>query len=516
MSLSRSALSVAGRLTDALVDTFGSGPGVDPRELQPVGWFRHGEAVDRLLESFRAVPAGSRVRLAKRTSNLFRARANGDVPGLDVSGLGGVIAVDPVERTADVQGMCTYEDLVDTVLPHGLAPYVVPELKTITLGGAVTGMGVESTSFRNGLPHESVLEMDILTGTGEIVTCSPERNVDLYRGFPNSYGSLGYAVRLKIRLEPVEPYVALRHVRFSDVTELTAALERIVVEKSWDGERVDYLDGVVFSLDEAYLVLGTQTSEPGPVSDYTRDRIYYRSIQHPEGVSRDRLTIRDYLWRWDIDWFWCSRAFGTQDPTLRTLWPRPLLRSSFYWKIVGWDRRYDLADRIEARAGRPARERVVQDIEVTPDRLPEFLTWFFTASEIQPVWLCPIRLSDDAARLTGRGEVLDDATARADGSGDHPWPLYPLTPETTWVNVGFWSSVPVDLMGPEAPPGAFNREVERVVNSLGGHKSLYSEAFYPRDVFEGLYGGGIPGLLKKTFDPEGRFPGLYEKTVGGA
>ena len=162
-------------------------------------------------------------------------------------------------------------------------------------------------------------------------------------------------MRLKIRLEPVEPYVALRHVRFSDVTELTAALERIVVEKSWDGERVDYLDGVVFSLDEAYLVLGTQTSEPGPVSDYTRDRIYYRSIQHPEGVSRDRLTIRDYLWRWDIDWFWCSRAFGTQDPTLRTLWPRPLLRSSFYWKIVGWDRKYDLADRIEARAGGASR-----------------------------------------------------------------------------------------------------------------------------------------------------------------
>ena len=46
-------------------------------------------------------------------------------------------AVDPVTKTADVQGMCTYEDLVDATLPYGLAPLVVPQLKTITLGGAV-------------------------------------------------------------------------------------------------------------------------------------------------------------------------------------------------------------------------------------------------------------------------------------------------------------------------------------------------------------------------------------------
>ena len=48
--------------------------------------------------------------------------------------------------------MCTYGDLVDATLPHGLAPLVVPQLKTITLGGAVTGLGIESTSFRDGCP----------------------------------------------------------------------------------------------------------------------------------------------------------------------------------------------------------------------------------------------------------------------------------------------------------------------------------------------------------------------------
>ena len=135
----------------------------------------HAAGVERLLESYRAVPATAPVRLAKRTSNLFRTRAKTSAPGLDTSGLTDVIAVDPEARTADVAGMCTYEDLVAATLPFGLAPLVVPQLKTITLGGAVTGLGIESTSFRSGLPHESVLEMDILTGAGEVVTASPER-----------------------------------------------------------------------------------------------------------------------------------------------------------------------------------------------------------------------------------------------------------------------------------------------------------------------------------------------------
>ena len=154
-----------------------------------VGAPRHQAAVERLTASYQRIPPGAPVRLAKRTSNLFRPRSATDGPGLDVSGLDGVIDVDPAARTADVQGMCTYEHLVEATLAHGLMPLVVPQLRTITLGGAVTGLGIESSSFRNGLPHESVLEMDVLTGAGEIVTCAPDGpHADLFTAFPNSYG----------------------------------------------------------------------------------------------------------------------------------------------------------------------------------------------------------------------------------------------------------------------------------------------------------------------------------------
>jgi FAD/FMN-containing dehydrogenase len=445
------------------------------------------------MASYRSIPATSGVRLAKPTSNLFRARAKRDARGLDTSGLTGVLGVDPETRTADVAGMCSYEDLVAATLPYGLSPLVVPQLKTITLGGAVSGLGIESASFRNGLPHESVLEMDILTGAGELLTTSRDRHSDLFRAFPNSYGTLGYSTRLRIELEPVAPFVALRHVRFHSLPELVAAMERIIDTGGRGGTPVDYLDGVVFSADESYLCVGRRTATPGPVSDYTGKKIYYRSIQHDsagvEATKDDRLTVHDYFWRWDTDWFWCSRAFGVQNPRLRRWWPRRYRRSSVYSKLVAMDRRLGVSDRIERRsirsAGRPVRERVVQDIEVPVERSGEFLEWFLDNVPITPIWLCPLRLRDH------------------DG-----WPLYPMRPDHTYVNIGFWSSVPAG-----ATAGATNRTIEAKVSELGGHKSLYSDSFYTREEFDELYGGESYKTVKKTYDPDSRLLDLYAKAV---
>ena len=396
-----------------------------------------------------------------------------------------VIAVDPDTATADVAGMCTYEDLVAATLPYGLAPLVVPQLKTITLGGAVTGLGIESTSFRNGLPHESVLEMDILTGAGQIVTASRTEHADLFHSFPNSYGTLGYSTRLRIELEAVTPFVALRHLRFHRLRDLVETMDRIIDTGGLAGQKVEYLDGVVFSADESYLCVGIKTATPGPVSDYTGRNIYYRSIQHPDGEKHDRLTIHDYLWRWDTDWFWCSRAFGAQHPTIRRFWPRRYRRSSFYWKLIGYDQRFNIADRIEIRNGRPPRERVVQDVEVPLEHCEEFLQWFLRNVPIEPIWLCPLRLRDSTT-----------------------WPLYPIRPHHTYVNVGFWSSVPV---GPE--PGHTNKLIERKVSALDGHKSLYSDAFYSREEFDNLYGAETYKTVKKSYDPDCRLLDLYSKAV---
>ena len=446
---------------------------------------RYDQRVDALRRALLAAPSDTPVRLRKRTSNLFRPRDRAAHP-LDAEGFADVLCIDPATRTADVGGTTTYERLVDATLPHGLMPKVVPQLKTITLGGAVSGVGIESSSYRNGCPHESVLEMDILTGAGDVVTATPtNEHSDLFFGFPNSYGSLGYALRLRIELEPVSPYVHVRHVRFTDVEACVDAIEEICANSSWDGEDVQFLDGTWWSRNEIYLTLGSWAHTAPHTSDYTGRQIYYRSI--PQRTD-DYLTVRDYLWRWDTDWFWCSRAFGAQHPVARTLWPKRLLRSDVYWKLVSLERRHGIKARIDHARGKPDMEYVIQDIEVPAARLGEFLDFLHRQTAMTPVWLCPLRQHDPSVT----------------------WDLYPFDPATTYVNVGFWGGV-------ELPAGKHepfhNRAIEQEVARLDGRKSLYSTSFYPEGEFWAAYGGPAYELLKKTYDPDGRLLDLYAKTV---
>ncbi len=432
-------------------------------------------AVGELRAQLAALPAGAPVRLGKKTSNLFRPRSAAHQP-LDVSAFSGVLEIG--DGYAEVLGMTTYEDLVDATLPTGQMPLVVPQLKTITLGGAVTGLGIEASSFRNGTPHESVLEMDVLTGDGRVVTCSWTQNADLFYGFPNSYGTLGYSLRLRIELEPTRPYVHLQHVRCHSVAEATRTLRQHCVEGT-----ADFVDGTWFSPTESYVTLGTWADSAPLVSDYTGQQVFYRSVQ---GRTEDWLTARDYLWRWDTDWFWCSRAFGVQNPRVRRFVPRRYLRSDTYWKLVAFERKHGWKAAWDRRRGRPEQEYVIQDVEVPVDRLVEFMDVFAREVPIEPVWLCPLQQRN----------------------AEDVWELYRLDPDTLYVNVGFWSSVPA-----KSDPAHHNRLIEDLVDSLGGRKSLYSTAFYDKERFWQLYNGPAYDVLKKTYDPDARLLDLYAKVV---
>jgi FAD/FMN-containing dehydrogenase len=458
------------------------------KDLPPAKLAAHEAAVQRLRAEYRAVPLGVKVRLAKRTSNLFRFRDPGSTTAeLDVEAFARVIHVDPVTRTAVVGGVTTYEDLVDATLPYGLMPLVVPQLKTITLGGAVTGLGIESTSLRSGMPHESVIELEVLTGGGEVITARADNeHHDLFDGFPNSYGTLGYALALTIELEPVRPYVHIKHFQFGDPKSCMDAISRIAETGEYNGHKADFVDGTAFSNDELYLTVGAFSDKAPWQSDYTGSRVYYKSLREER---EDFLTIKDYLWRWDTDWFWCSRPFGVQNSLIRRAWPRKLRRSDVYRRLVAFDRKYGLTDTLNSHRHAPAREAVIQDVETPVVKGNEFLEFFAQNVGMSPVWLCPLRLR-----------------------GEKKWPLYPLEPGEVYVNFGFWGTVALPAGEQD---GHYNRMIEDEVSALGGHKSLYSTSFYSEEEFYGLYDGEFYTKLKREYDPDGRLLSLYDKCVGG-
>jgi FAD/FMN-containing dehydrogenase len=312
-------------------------------------------------------------------------------------------------------------------------------------------------------------------------------------------------LRLVIDLEPVHPFVRLRHRRFPTLDALTAAVAQIMESSTFDGEPVDFLDGTVFGADDAYLTMGSWADTVPYTSDYTGQQIYYQSIRER---SHDYLSVRDYLWRWDTDWFWCSRVFGAQNRLVRALWPKRWLRSDVYAKFIKLEARYQVTARLDQWRGKPRRERVVQDVEIPLGRTAEFLHWFLREVPIRPVWLCPLRLRGIAA-ATATANVTDATDATVGGS-DGPWPLYPLAPDQIYVNVGFWSTVPI---APDGQDGEVNRRIETAVAEHDGHKSLYSESYYLPEEFWALYGGTTYHDVKARYDPRSRLLDLYAKAV---
>jgi FAD/FMN-containing dehydrogenase len=241
---------------------------------------------------------------------------------------------------------------------------------------------------------------------------------------------------------------------------------------------------VVFGVGEMYLTTGSFTDEAPFTSDYTFEHIYYRSIRDK---TTDYLSAHDFLWRWDTDWFWCSRNLGAQNPLIRRLLGRSRLNSRTYTKVMRWNSRWKLTQRFDRLAGLH-RESVIQDVDIPFERAAEFLEFFRRQIGILPVWICPIRSGDPHARFD----------------------LYPLVPAKIYVNFGFWDVVKSRVAH---PGGHFNRVIERKVAELGGIKSLYSESYYPREEFWGIYGEAAYRRLKRKYDPRGRLRDLYDKCV---
>jgi FAD/FMN-containing dehydrogenase len=425
-----------------------------------------------------AVARADRVGLGKKTSNLFRDRAPAARNRLDVRDFDHVLAVDGAAGWVDAEGMVPYDALADACLAHGVMPAVVPQLKSITVGGAVAGVGIEATSFRHGLVHETVLELDVLTGTGELVRARPDNeHAGLFYGLANSYGTLGYALRVRLATLPVKHHVAVEHRRFGDADSFFAALAQACASDT------DFVEAVVF--DAGTLVLSTgRFVEAAPyASDYTFERIYYRSLLERE---LDYLTVRDFLWRWDTDWFWCSKNLGAQRPLLRRLYGRRRLNSRTYTRLMRLNSRLGLT-RVVDRLSGWHRESVIQDVDLPIDKAPQFLAFLLREIGLLPVWICPIGATPQADRFA----------------------LFPRRC-ALYVNFGFW-----DVVRRRAahPPGHFNRLVEREVARLGGIKSLYSDSYYPADEFAAIYGGDTYRRLKARYDPQGRLGDLYGKCV---
>src|SRR5690349_19863520 len=182
------------------------------------------------------------VRFAKRNDIKVAARGQGhSTQGqsqveagvvVDMSTLATVHEINPTNALVD--GGTRWLDVVTQTIPHGLTPPTLVDFLELTVGGTVSLGGIGSQAFRFGPNVDNVLELQVVTGEGELVTCSATHNSELFDAARSGLGQFGLVVRARVQLIPAPPNARLYHAFYSSLPAFLSNLEKLIDDGRFD------------------------------------------------------------------------------------------------------------------------------------------------------------------------------------------------------------------------------------------------------------------------------------------
>lgn len=101
---------------------------------------------------------------------------------------------------AVVDAGVTWLELVTATIARGLTPPVFTDYIELSVGGTISVGGIGGTTQTYGMQVDTVLELEVVTGEGELVRCSPVRDRTLFDAVLGSLGQLAIVVRATIKL----------------------------------------------------------------------------------------------------------------------------------------------------------------------------------------------------------------------------------------------------------------------------------------------------------------------------
>jgi FAD/FMN-containing dehydrogenase len=130
-------------------------------------------------------------------------------------------------NTLDVQPGALWGQVAKAALSRSLTPPVIPDALMLSAGGTLSVGGTGEMSYRMGAQVDHVLELDVVTGAGQLVTCSPERNGELFRMTLAGLGQCGIIVRARLRLVSAPESVVMRSLTYDDPAALLSDQARL-------------------------------------------------------------------------------------------------------------------------------------------------------------------------------------------------------------------------------------------------------------------------------------------------
>lgn len=398
------------------------------------------------------------------SGTLFRDKHITPQKKLDLSPLNGIIGFDIIHNTLEVGSSTSFYDITRFTLPLGYAPQVVPELMSISVGGAISGVGIESSSINYGLVHDTITQFELLLPNGDLVVCTPNNeHSDLFYALPNSYGTLGYITRASIKLIKTKPYINIINYYPPSSKELFEMIQGL-------DQSAQFVEAVAYSKNKIVLSIGEFSATPYPIIvDHTTP--YYTILNTQEQYS---MSVFNYYWRWDVDSFW-----GTIDHKIfQNKWIRTVFGRAFFNSVT-----FRFFSKLFPTSSN--KERIVQDIGIPIENCEEMFNWVDSKITIYPLWICPIKSRETTSCC------------------------WPLTDGRLYCDFGIFGR---KLSG-NYPQKYFNRILDEKMFQLEGGKCFYSDTYFSKEQYLQTINEDLYKTLKDRYDPNNRLPDLYEKAI---
>jgi FAD/FMN-containing dehydrogenase len=387
---------------------------------------------------------------------------------IDVSDLTAILDIDPVTRTCTAESGVTFKDLVAATLRYGLAPIVVPELATITIGGAVSGCSIESMSFRYGGFHDTCVAYEVITARGEVLHCTPDNaNSLVFQMMHGSFGTLGILTKLTFRLIPAQPFVHVTYETYATLDDYRAAIWR-----HFKAQDLDFMDGMIHGPTEYVLCAGRFVDQAPYTNRYDWLKVYYKSTRERE---EDYLATADYFFRYDRG--------------VTNVHPKSFAGRLVFGKLLDSGTTLRLADKLRFLLPDEQHPTVIVDVFLPMSKVEAFLTWYEAELGHFPLWCVPYRRVHDY-------EWIDES-------------FYAGLDDEMFLDLAIYGMKPKDDRN-------VHKLIEDKLRELGGIKTLISHHYYSRDEFWSTRNKRNYDRVKAITDPDNVFRDLYTKTCRAA
>jgi decaprenylphospho-beta-D-ribofuranose 2-oxidase len=156
---------------------------------------------------------------------------------LHTRGLNRILHFDPESGWVRCEAGVSLYDLIQTFVPQGFFPPVVPGTQYVTVGGAVANDIHGKNHHVDGTFCDHIRSVEMLLASGEVVVCDQDQNSELFWATVGGIGLTGILLSLELKLVKIEgPGIDMESIRIRDLDhffEISAESKQFTHTVSW-------------------------------------------------------------------------------------------------------------------------------------------------------------------------------------------------------------------------------------------------------------------------------------------